>query len=118
MLSIFTRHPIPFIVHLSPLPSSLPQDAARVIDRFDRAASLGAEVEVRSVGAEEILRHIAHSGPVIVLTDARFLRCDLCRANQAGAELSSCFPCASEYRGEFIARTRHRASRRRCVRAE
>ncbi|XP_043245148.1 protein GUCD1-like isoform X2 [Amphibalanus amphitrite] len=59
-------------------------------------------VDVRPVAAEEILRHLALHGPVIVLTDARFLRCDVCRANQAGSELSSCFPCASEYRGHYI----------------
>ena len=83
------------------VPPPPPQDAARVTERFEKAESLGVEVAVRQVTAEEILQHLAQCGPVIVLTDARFLRCDVCRANQAGSELSSCFPCASEYRGEW-----------------
>ncbi|XP_037091598.1 protein GUCD1-like [Pollicipes pollicipes] len=80
----------------------LRMDAARVTERFAKAASLGVPVERRAVPVDEVLHHLATSGPVVVLTDGRYLRCDRCHTNQAGSELTTCFPCISEYKGHYI----------------
>ncbi|KAH8289331.1 hypothetical protein KR054_003869 [Drosophila jambulina] len=57
------------------------KDERRVTRKFKDARAHGLRVEQRTVGMEVILRHLARHGPVILLTNASLLTCEVCKRN-------------------------------------
>ena len=55
------------------------KDTNRVTERFQNASQNGIKVEKKSIDIVEIIKHIAHRGVVIVLTDANLLKCETCK---------------------------------------
>lgn len=55
------------------------KDEQRITAKFKDAESHGITVEQRTIPFIEIIRHLAHQGPVIILTNASLLRCDICK---------------------------------------
>ncbi|EDX01360.1 protein GUCD1 isoform X1 [Drosophila yakuba] len=69
------------------------KDERRVTRKFKDARAHGLRVEQRTVDMEVILRHLARHGPVILLTNASLLTCEVCKRNVL--EKFGCFhlPC-------------------------
>ncbi|XP_064110013.1 protein GUCD1-like isoform X1 [Macrobrachium nipponense] len=76
------------------------KDAQRVLDRFREASSQGVVVEQGCVTLSNILTHLYHSGPVILLTNAHLLICERCA--KVMPQLRSCLPCSPPYQGHYI----------------
>ncbi|KAH8286758.1 hypothetical protein KR018_005135 [Drosophila ironensis] len=57
------------------------KDDNRVTRKFKDARANGLQVEKRSVTMDAIVRHLSRNGPVIVLTNASMLTCDVCKRN-------------------------------------
>jgi len=57
------------------------KDERRVTRKFKDARAHGLRVEQRTVDMEVILRHLARHGPVILLTNASLLTCEVCKRN-------------------------------------
>ncbi|KAK5638029.1 hypothetical protein RI129_012324 [Pyrocoelia pectoralis] len=79
----------------------LAKDEERVNNRFSEAKMYGIDVYKRSVDMLMILEHL-QKGPIIVLTNARLLTCDLCKLNKVSLELRQCFPWPTTYQGHYI----------------
>ncbi|PSN38081.1 Protein GUCD1 [Blattella germanica] len=80
----------------------LQKDEERVTRRFKEAAELGIEVEKRSLTCYDFVRHLSESGPVILLTNASLLQCDVCKLNKLTAELRGCLPWSTTYTGKCV----------------
>lgn len=70
-------------------------------ERFQSAVANGVEVKRGSVSFSVILDHLVH-GPVIILTNARLLNCDVCKLNKISTELRKCIPWPTPYQGHYI----------------
>ncbi|BFG00364.1 protein GUCD1 [Drosophila madeirensis] len=72
------------------------KDEKRVTRKFKDAKAHGLRVEQRTVDMEVILRHLARHGPVILLTNASVLTCEICKRNVL--EKFGCFhiPCIAQ----------------------
>ncbi|KAH8420576.1 hypothetical protein KR009_011545 [Drosophila setifemur] len=57
------------------------KDELRVTRKFRDAKFFNLRVEQRTVVMEVVLRHLASHGPVILLTNASLLTCDVCKRN-------------------------------------
>ncbi|XP_030566762.1 protein GUCD1 isoform X2 [Drosophila novamexicana] len=55
------------------------KDERRVLRRFKEAKARGLSVEKRTVGMPVIVSHLARHGPIILLTNASLLVCEICR---------------------------------------
>ena len=84
------------------------QDCQRVLNRFQGAANRNVVVEQGSVCISDILNHLHHHGPIIVLTNAHLLRCNSCAKSMP--QLRSCLPCAPPYQGHYVVLVGYRAS--------
>ncbi|KAF2357616.1 Guanylyl cyclase [Trinorchestia longiramus] len=84
--------------------TAIRKDEMRVVERFGRAAELGMVVEKRSVPLSSILRHLKRRLPIIVLTNARLLHCNVCTFSSARARMRDCFAVACDipYQGHFV----------------
>lgn len=56
----------------------LTRDYERITTRFEAAAKNGLIVERKSVETAELLEHLAKYGPIIALTNANQLQCEVC----------------------------------------
>ncbi|XP_030378174.1 protein GUCD1 isoform X1 [Scaptodrosophila lebanonensis] len=56
-------------------------DEKRVTRKFKDAKAHGLRVEQRTVDMQVILKHLATHGPVILLTNASLLTCEICKRN-------------------------------------
>ncbi|XP_018572864.1 protein GUCD1 isoform X1 [Anoplophora glabripennis] len=79
----------------------LTKDEHRVKTKFKDAANVGIYVKKKSVTLVDILAHLVN-GPVIVLTNARVLSCDICKFNKISSELRKCIPWPSTYQGHYV----------------
>ncbi|XP_030749049.1 protein GUCD1 isoform X2 [Sitophilus oryzae] len=79
----------------------LSKDEYRVNKRFKEASKNNIYIENKSVTLREILEHLIN-GPVIVLTNARLLCCDICKFNKVTSELRKCLPWPITYQGHYI----------------
>ncbi|EFA05371.2 protein GUCD1 isoform X1 [Tribolium castaneum] len=79
----------------------LTKDEFRVNQRFETAKASGVLVERASISMQTILDHLIN-GPVIVLTNARLLNCDVCKLNKISSELRKCIPWPMAYQGHYI----------------
>lgn len=57
------------------------RDEKRVNRRFKEAKAHGLNVLQRTVDMQVIIRHLAQKGPVILLTNASLLSCEICKPN-------------------------------------
>lgn len=57
------------------------KDEKRVTRRFKEAKAHGLHVEQRTVDIQVIMKHLANKGPVILLTNASLLTCEICKPN-------------------------------------
>lgn len=63
------------------------QDETRVNEKFENASRIGIPIEIKSVQTSFLIEHLANHGPIIMLTNASLLHCDLCKANKLSLEL-------------------------------
>ncbi|XP_055855836.1 protein GUCD1 isoform X2 [Episyrphus balteatus] len=70
------------------------KDEKRITAKFKDAQSHGVVVEQRTVPFKDIIRHLAHRGPVIILTNASLLRCDICKKDS--------FERMGHYAGHYV----------------
>lgn len=84
----------------------LHKDESRVQKRFNNAEVNRISVEERSCDMTEIIRHLAHKGPCIVLTNANLLRCEVRhrQVTHCRGHLSECFTrtLRKTYQGHYI----------------
>lgn len=79
----------------------LDQDGSRVAKRFEEAEAKGITVLQQSKTANDIIDHLSHHGPCIVLTDANVYANDgLLNCCYGGAEKLVC--SKSSYQGHYI----------------
>ncbi|XP_011176803.1 protein GUCD1 isoform X2 [Zeugodacus cucurbitae] len=57
------------------------KDEKRVTRKFQEARLHGIRVEQRTIEMEDLLKHIGKQGPVILLTNASLLTCEICKKN-------------------------------------
>lgn len=69
--------------------------------RFQSANSVGINVHRASVDNSSLIDHLMN-GPVIVLTNARLLTCEVCKFNKVSTELRKCLPWPLRYQGHYI----------------
>ncbi|KAJ8930559.1 hypothetical protein NQ314_016621 [Rhamnusium bicolor] len=79
----------------------LTKDENRVNARFRNAENVGIFVKKSSLSLIDILAHLVN-GPIIVLTNARILSCDICKFNKISSELRKCIPWPTPYQGHYI----------------
>ncbi|XP_060661861.1 protein GUCD1 isoform X1 [Drosophila nasuta] len=65
------------------------KDEKRVTRKFKDAKAHGLRVMQRTVDMDVIIKHLARNGPVILLTNASLLTCDICKRN--ALEKFGCF---------------------------
>ncbi|KAK7063056.1 guanylyl cyclase domain-containing protein 1 [Halocaridina rubra] len=78
----------------------LNKDHQRVLERFQKASKQGVVVEQGGVALSEILSHLCHQMPIILLTNAHLLVCEKCARTMP--HLRSCLPCSPPYQGHYI----------------
>jgi hypothetical protein len=77
------------------------QDKERVTKRFLEAAEKGIVARKASLSCQDLVHHLSKSGPIILLTDASLLHCDICKVNKLTSELRGCLPWSSSYTGMY-----------------
>jgi hypothetical protein len=77
------------------------QDKERVTKRFLEAAEKGIMVRKASLSCQDLVRHLSKSGPIILLTDASLLHCDICKVNKLTSELRGCLPWSTSFTGTY-----------------
>lgn len=77
------------------------QDENRVNKRFKEAVKNNLLVENKSLLIKRILEHLVN-GPIIILTNAKLLCCDICKFNKVSSELRKCLPWPITYQGHYI----------------
>ena len=77
------------------------QDKERVTKRFLEAAEKGITVRKASLSCQDLVHHLSKSGPIILLTDASLLHCDICKVNKLTSELRGCLPWSTSYTGIY-----------------
>lgn len=77
------------------------QDENRVNTRFKDAEDCGIFVRKKPVSIIDIIAHLVN-GPVIVLTNAKVLSCDICKFNKISSEFRKCIPWPATYQGHYI----------------
>lgn len=80
----------------------LKRDAERVAARFTGAVSAGLNVQCRREPLDALLAHVMSGRPIIVLTNARLLRCDYCKVNRLGAEVRRRLRLHASYQGHYV----------------
>lgn len=65
----------------------LSKDEARVNNRFREAAEKGLIIRKTVIRLDEMLNHLAHNGPIILLTNSELLSCDICKSQKLTSEL-------------------------------
>lgn len=79
----------------------LNKDETRVNLKFQDAASNNIVIKKASVPILHMLEHLVN-GPVIILTNARLLCCDICKLNKISSELRKCLPWPTTYQGHYV----------------
>lgn len=54
----------------------------RITKRFQEAESNGISLDKRTVDFGAFVRHLAHEGPIILLTNVHLLHCDICKKHR------------------------------------
>lgn len=63
------------------------RDYQRVMDKFATAENDGIVVEQKRISHQDILKHLALNGPIIVLTNGPQLVCNICSNKSIADEL-------------------------------
>ncbi|XP_074041706.1 protein GUCD1 isoform X2 [Leptinotarsa decemlineata] len=79
----------------------LNKDEQRITARFKKAEGLGILIRKLSLSIAEIVTHLVN-GPVIVLTNAKILTCDICKFNKISSEFRKCIPWPTSYQGHYV----------------
>ncbi|XP_044762970.1 protein GUCD1 isoform X2 [Coccinella septempunctata] len=77
------------------------RDEERVNRRFDDAEKNGILISKGAISWRSILEHLT-TGPVILLTNAKLLGCDICKYNKMGFEMKRMFRWPVPYQGHYI----------------
>ncbi|XP_069700997.1 protein GUCD1 [Periplaneta americana] len=80
----------------------LHKDEERVTKRFKEAAENNIVIRKASLTCRDLVQHLAEFGPIILLTNASLLHCDICKVNKLTSELRGCFPWSTTYTGHYI----------------
>lgn len=65
----------------------LDKDSKRVLEKFDKAKSMGIIIEQKTANNRLLIDHLANHGPIIVLINSGLLNCDSCKTNRLSNEL-------------------------------
>ncbi|CAH1118419.1 unnamed protein product [Phaedon cochleariae] len=79
----------------------LTKDENRITTRFKIAENSGIFIRNSSLSITEVMEHLVN-GPVIVLTNAKHLCCDICKLNKISSEFRKCIPWPVTYQGHYI----------------
>ncbi|XP_050315979.1 protein GUCD1 isoform X3 [Anthonomus grandis grandis] len=79
----------------------LNKDESRVNLKFREASKNDIIVKKGSISILHIIEHLVN-GPIIILTNARLLYCDICKFNKISNELRKCLPWPTTYQGHYI----------------
>lgn len=60
----------------------LSKDKDRVNNRFKQASDRGIIVRKGFLRTDDLLTHLAHHGPIILLTNNELLSCDVCKSQK------------------------------------
>lgn len=77
------------------------KDEERVKRKFIEASKCGIIIKKTSLTCQDFVHHLSHFGPIILLTNASLLTCDMCRGNWLTTELRSCLPWSTNYAGKL-----------------
>lgn len=77
--------------------SLLPNDETRVNKKFENAKRNGISIVVKILHISKLIHHLSDCGPIIVLTNANLLTCDVC--NKKGDSVSS---VTLPYQGHYV----------------
>lgn len=78
------------------------KDEERIRNKFKEAVTNGINVQQASVNIVSLIEHLSR-GPIILLTNARWLTCDICKVNKLSLELRKCLPWpTTPYQGHYI----------------
>lgn len=82
----------------------LNKDSERVLDKFNKAQSMGIVIEQKTANNRLLIDHLANHGPIILLINSGLLNCDSCKTNRLSNELRTCFPFpyTPAYTGHYI----------------
>ncbi|KAK3908634.1 Protein GUCD1 [Frankliniella fusca] len=88
------------------------KDEVRVNKKFAQAANRGVSIRKRSLSDVDLQHHLSECGPVILLTNANLLHCQVCNSSRSFSdELKACLPWRSgnssvkgpvQYHGHYI----------------
>ncbi|KAH1012032.1 hypothetical protein HUJ04_001278 [Dendroctonus ponderosae] len=79
----------------------LTKDENRVKVKFRDASKNKIPVRKASISILHIIEQLLN-GPIIILTNARLLYCDICKSNKISNELRKCLPWPTTYQGHYI----------------
>lgn len=65
----------------------LSKDEARVNSRFQEAKQRGLAIRKGMIRLDDLVTHLASHGPIILLTNAALLSCDICKSQKLSNEL-------------------------------
>lgn len=81
----------------------------RVNKKFAQAAQRGLSLRKASLSDSDLQHHLSECGPIILLTNANLLRCQVCQSPKSfSEELKACLPWRSdskgpvEYHGHYV----------------
>lgn len=62
----------------------LATDTSRINEKFSKSKELGIDVVKQTLPISNgfLMEHLAHCGPIILLTNAALLTCDICKYNK------------------------------------
>ncbi|CAG9770046.1 unnamed protein product [Ceutorhynchus assimilis] len=79
----------------------LTKDETRVNLKFQEASNHNIPVKKASISIIHIIEQLVN-GPIIILTNARLLYCDICKSNKISNELRKCLPWPITYQGHYV----------------
>ncbi|XP_048506024.1 protein GUCD1 isoform X2 [Athalia rosae] len=91
----------------------LHKDEDRVNKRFLDASENNITIRRTSLSNMDLIKHLTTEGPIILLTNASLLWCDICKNNKITCELRNCFPWPVSYNGHYIVLVGYNSGRKR-----
>ncbi|XP_067015317.2 protein GUCD1 [Anabrus simplex] len=91
----------------------LHKDEERVMRRFNEAEANGISVRQVSLKQDDLIQHLARHGPIILLTNANLLSCDICKCKKLITEIRSWLPWSISYNGHYIVLCGYNLSRQK-----
>lgn len=66
------------------------KDESRINVKFEEAPSKGILVYKKTISLDDLIKHLGENGPIILLTNASLLNCDICRKERLFRRIRYC----------------------------